>query len=201
MLLHSYASSPYSRKVRMVIQLLGFADRIETRQPDLYDETDPLMRANPLGKVPALVRDDGIAVCDSPVIVEYLDLLAGGGHIIPRDPEERVRALTLQAWCDGGLDACLLIRVESIYRPPEHHSARYIERQKRKIERLLDTVDAALPRVSSMPDVGQITLACLLGYRDFRFDCTWREKHPRLHAWHDAFAAAVPAFAATSPHD
>ncbi|WP_349643587.1 glutathione S-transferase family protein [Bradyrhizobium genosp. SA-3] len=201
MILHSYLSSPYTRKVRMALQLLGLADRVETRKPDLNDVADPLVRANPLGKVPALVRDDGIPVYDSPVILEYLDHLAGGGRIVPREPEARFKALTLEALCDGALDACLLIRAESLYRPAEHHSARYVERQAGKIARVLASAEAAPPPVTAMPDVGQITLACLLGYRDFRFDGGWREKHPRLHSWHDAFAEAVPAFGATTPRD
>ena len=49
------------------------------------------------------------------------------------------------------------------------------------------------------PDVGQITLACVLGYRDFRFAGDWRSAHPKLVAWLDDFAARVPAFAATKP--
>ncbi|MHC1950502.1 glutathione S-transferase N-terminal domain-containing protein [Bradyrhizobium sp. UFLA06-06] len=201
MVLHSYASSPYSRKVRMALQLLGLADCVETREPDLYDAADPLLRANPLGKVPVLVRDDGIAVYDSPVIMEYLDHLAGGGRIIPREPEAHIKTLTLEAMCDGALDACLLIRAEGIYWPPEQHSARYVERQAEKVKRVLAAVESAPPGVSGMPDVGQISLACLLGYRDCRFDGSWREKQPRLHAWHDEFAAAVPAFPGTTPHD
>ena len=51
--------------------------------------------------------------------------------------------------------------------------------------------------MTPVPDVGQITLACALGYRDLRFGGNWRKDHPRLVAWHDKFAAQVPAFAAT----
>lgn len=201
MLLHSHPASPFSRKVRIAIQLLGLADRVETREADTRDDADPLLQCNPLGKIPALARDDGKPIFDSPVILEYLDHLAGGGRIIPQEPEARFAALTLQALCDGALDACVLIRAEGIYRLPEHHSALYIGRQAEKVERALAAAESALPRIVGMPDLGQIALACLLGYRDFRFDRDWRVKHPRLHAWHDAFAAAVPAFAATAPYD
>jgi hypothetical protein len=60
-------------------------------------------------------------------------------------------------------------------------------------------LEAAPPSIDNPPDVGQITLACALGYRDFRFPGTWRPNHPRLSAWLDDFAARVPAFAATTP--
>ncbi|UWU75828.1 glutathione S-transferase N-terminal domain-containing protein [Bradyrhizobium huanghuaihaiense] len=199
MILHSHPASPFVRKVRIAIQMLGLADRVEMRDADVNDPADPLRRHNPLGKVPAFVRENGSALYDSPVILEYLDHLAGGGFIIPREPEARFAALALQALCDGALDASYLLMCEGWYRTPEQRVARWIEKQAGKVERALTTLEAASPALSGMPNVGQIALACLLGYRDFRFDGTWRETHPRLHAWHDAFAAAVPAFAATMP--
>ena len=75
----------------------------------------------------------------------------------------------------------------------------WVDRQSSKVERALAALEAAPPVLSPIPNVGHITLACLLGYRDLRFGTTWRAACPRLHAWHDAFAAAVPAFAATAP--
>jgi glutathione S-transferase len=60
------------------------------------------------------------------------------------------------------------------------------------------TSDRSLPD-KVLPHIGQIALACALGYRDFRFNGTWRPDHPRLVAWLDEFAARVPAFAATKP--
>ncbi|WP_407114653.1 glutathione S-transferase family protein [Bradyrhizobium sp. LMG 9283] len=201
MILHSYPSSPYTRKVHIAIQLLGFSDRVTVRNADVSDPADQLRRDNPLGKVPALLLGNGTSVYDSPVILEYLDHLAGGGRIIPREPEERLAVLTLQALCDGALDACLLIYAESYYRTPEQRVARWVDRHAGKVERALAALEATTPALSGMPNVGQIALACLLGYRDFRFDKTWRDTHPRLHAWHDAFAAAVPAFAASAPFD
>jgi glutathione S-transferase len=187
------------RKVRIAIALLGLGARIETREADLNDPADNVRRDNPLGKIPALVREDGRALYDSRVILDYLDHAAGGGRILPRDPEARFAALTLQALCDGALDASVLIVYEGRYRPKEMHVAGWIERQAGKVERTLAALEQTAPPLSGTPHVGQIALACLLGYRDFRFDGAWRETHPRLHAWHDAFATAVPAFAATVP--
>jgi len=199
MILHSTAASPFVRKVRMAVRMLGLGDRIQEREADLNDPADAIRRQNPLGKIPALTREDGSTLYDSRVILEFLDHLAGGGRIVPREAEARFSALTLQALCDGALDASVLIVYEGRYRPPEMRVTAWVERQAGKVERALAALEAHAPPLSGTPHVGQIALACLLGYRDFRFDGSWRQTHPRLHAWHDAFAAAVPAFAATAP--
>ena len=199
MILRSSPSSPFVRKVRIAVGLLGLENRVETRDTDLNDPAEAIRRQNPLGKIPALVTDDGGVLYDSRVILEYLDLLAGGGRIVPREPAARFAALTMQALCDGALDASVLIVYEGRYRPPEMRVQSWIDRQAGKVERTLAALEAAPPALSAPPHVGHIALACLLGYRDLRFDTTWRAACPRLHAWHDAFAAAVPAFAATAP--
>jgi glutathione S-transferase len=199
MILRSSAASPFVRKVRIALGVLGLENRADVRDADLNDPADSLRRQNPLGKIPALVTDDGDVLYDSRVILEYLDHLAGGGRILPREPAARFAALTLQALCDGALDASVLIVYEGRYRPAEMRVQSWIDRQSGKVERALAALEAAPPALSATPHVGHIALACLLGYRDLRFDATWRAACPRLHAWHDAFAAAVPAFAATAP--
>ena len=197
MILLSSLASPFVRKVGIAISLLGLADKIETRLPDLDDPADKIRVQNPLGKIPALLLDDGTALFDSRVILEYLDHLAGGGRIIPREPTARFAALRLQALCDGILDASVLLVYENRYRPADKHVQVWIDRQAGKVARGLAALEASLPALTDLPDVGQIALACVLGYRDLRFAGTWRKEHPRLVAWHDKFAAQVPAFAAT----
>jgi glutathione S-transferase len=152
---------------------------------------------NPLGKIPALVLDDGTVYYDSRVILEVLDHLAGGGRIIPREPTARFVALRLQALCDGILDAGVLLVYEGRYRPADMKVQAWVDRQAGKVARGLAALEAAPPALTPIPDVGQITLACALGYGDLRFGGNWRKDHPRLVAWHDKFAAQVPAFAAT----
>jgi glutathione S-transferase len=201
MILRSSAASPFVRKVRIASNLLGLDDRIEVRSVDLNDPADSIRAQNPLGKIPALVLEDGTTYFDSRVILDYLDHLAGGGRIVPRDADARFAALRLQALCDGVLDACVLIVYEGRYRPADKHEQSWIDRQAGKVARGLSMLDAAPPALDgssgSLPNVGQIALACLLGYRDLRFDPSWRNTYPRLHAWHDDFAARGPAFMAT----
>jgi glutathione S-transferase len=197
MILRSSPASPFGRKVRIAASVLGLADKIEVRDTDLNDSADSIRVQNPLGKVPALILDDGTTYYDSRVILDYLDFLAGGGRIVPREPKARFEALRLQALCDGILDASLLLVYENRYRPADKHVQSWIDRQADKVARGLAALEAAPPALTPVPDVGQIALACVLGYRDLRFAGTWREGHPRLLAWHDKFAAQVPAFAAT----
>lgn len=199
MILRSSPSSPFVRKVRIAIGLLGFADKIELRETDTNDPADSIRRQNPLGKIPALLLDDGTIYYDSRVILEYLDQLAGGGRIIPREGPARFDALRLQALCDGVLDAGVLVVYESRYRPAEMRVESWVERQQGKIARALAALEAAPPALDAVPHVGQIALACMLGYLDLRFAGEWRKSHPKLVAWHDRFAAQVPAFAATKP--
>jgi glutathione S-transferase len=200
MILRSTAASPFGRKVRIAIKLLSLENKIEVKETDLNDPADTIRKQNPLGKIPALLLDDGSALFDSRVILDYLDQLAGGDKIIPREPTARFKTLALQALCDGVLDASLLIVYEGRYRPEDKRVPAWIDRQADKVKRGLDALEAAPPPITPMPDVGQITLACALGYRDFRFPGDdWRMPHPRLREWHDKFAAQVPAFAATKP--
>jgi len=197
MILRFSPSSPFARKVRIAVSLLGLDDKIEPRETDLNDPADSIRKQNPLGKIPALVLDDGTTYYDSRVILEYLDHLAGGGRIIPREGPARFAALRLQALCDGVLDAGVLVVYESRYRPAEMRVQVWVERQQDKIKRAIDALEAAPPKLDAVPDVGQIALACVLGYLDLRFAGDWRKTHPKLVAWHDRFAAQVPAFAAT----
>jgi glutathione S-transferase len=200
MILRSTSASPFGRKVRIAIKLLGLDGKIDIKETDLNDAGDSIRRQNPLGKIPTLVLDDGTTLFDSRVILEYLDHFAGGGKIIPREPKARFDALRMQALCDGVLDASLLIVYEGRYRPEDKRVPAWIERQANKVTRGLDALEAAPPNITSTPDVGQITLACALGYRDFRFpNDDWRSRYPRLRAWLDHFAGQVPAFAATKP--
>ncbi|MGH6727994.1 MAG: glutathione S-transferase family protein [Pseudolabrys sp.] len=197
MILRSSPSSPFVRKVRIAASVLGLAGRIEVHETDLNDPADSVRTQNPLGKIPALILDDGTVYYDSRVILEVLDHVAGGGRIVPREPAARFAALRLQALCDGILDASVLLVYEERYRPADKRVQGWIDRQADKVARGLAALEFAPPAPTPTPDVGQIALACVLGYRDLRFGGSWRQQHPRLLAWHDLFASQVPAFAAT----
>ena len=198
MTLRSAPASPFVRKVRIAASLLGLDGDIVIERADPMEPADSLRRQNPLGKIPALIVEDGTTLFDSRVIVEYLDHRAGGGKIIPADPAARFAALTLQALCDGLMDASLLQVYEGRWRSADRHEPKWVEHQAGKVARTLSRLEAAPPDFSGVPQIGhRIALACALGYRDLRFAGDWRSDHPRLVAWLDAFAERVPAFAAT----
>ena len=200
MILRSSPSSPFGRKVRIAVSLLGFEGDVKIEPADTTDVNDNVRAQNPLGKIPVLIAEDGVAYYDSRVILDYLDDRAGGGKIVPREAKARLAALRLQALCDGILDASILTIYETRWRKAEAHEPKWLEHQAGKVTRALAALEAAPPALDAgLPNVGQITLACVLGYRDFRFGSGWRSDHPRLVAWLDNFAARVPAYAATKP--
>ena len=197
MILRSVPPSPFARKCYLAASVLGLTDQIKLEKADPNDAADSLRMQNPLGKIPALVTEDGATLFDSRVIVEYLDHRAGGGKIIPQEPKARFAALRLQALADGMTDAQILIVYEGRFRPPEHHVKKWTDYQADKIKRGFDALEADPPSLDPIPNVGQIALACFLGHRDLRFAGDWRAAHPKLVTWLDRFAAKVPAFAET----
>lgn len=195
LVLRSSPASPFGRKVKMAALELGLMDRIEIVAADTNDPSDPLRRQNPLGKIPTLVLEDGMTLFDSRVIVEYLDHLAGG-KIFPAG-EARFGQLRLMALADGIADAALLQVYEGRYRPEEGRNANWLSHQAGKVTRGLEALEAAPPTFPDRPRIGEIALACALGYLDLRFEGKWRADFPKLVAWLDDFAARVPAFEAT----
>jgi glutathione S-transferase len=197
MILRSGGASPFGRKVRIAAAVLGLADRIELVPADTANPEDPVRRDNPLGKIPVLIPEDGAPIYDSRVILEYLDGLAGGGKILPAG-KGRIEVLMLEALADGILDASILRVYEVRYRSEEKREPSWVAHQEGKVTRGLASLEHhPPPSAGPMPDAGQITVACALGYQDLRFEGKWRKDHPRLIAWLDSFAAAVPAFEAT----
>ncbi len=195
--LRSAPPSPFGRKVKIAAAELGLLDRIEIRMADTADANDSLRKENPLGKIPALILDDGTVLFDSRVIVEWLDIEAGGGRILPADKGPRLAALRLQALADGLADAALLIVYESRLRAESERSPTWVAHQQGKIDRTLDALEADPPATGAPLTVGTIALACALGYLDLRHGGRWRDAHPKLVAWLDAFAARVPSFEKT----
>jgi glutathione S-transferase len=191
--------SPFGRKIRIAVSVLGLDGKVAVASASTQDPADPLRAQNPLGKIPVLLLEDGSTLYDSPVILEYLDALAGGGRIIPADAGPRFAALRLQALADGIMDASILIVYESRYRDAEKHEAKWLDLQGGKVAGGLTALEGGPAAVGTTPDVGQIALACALGYRDLRFAGGWRADHPALAAWLDRFASQVPAYAATAP--
>jgi glutathione S-transferase len=198
MILRSALASPFARKVRMAILHLGLADKVEIVAAETSNPDDVLRKDNPLGKLPVLITEEGKAIYDSPVILEYLDHRAGGGIIIPDGWPARLDVLTLHALCDGIMDASLLIVYEARHRPPAINHQPWVDYQREKVVRSLQAL-AKSPPDPALFNIGTIAAACALGYLDLRKQVAWRGEFPALVAWLDAFRAKHPEFDVTSP--
>jgi glutathione S-transferase len=199
MILRTSAGSPFGRKIKMALAVIGMTAKVEIVRADTSDENDNLRLQNPLGKIPILLQDDGEAIYDSRVILDHLDALDGRGILIPKGAA-RTRVLTHQALADGIMDAAILIVYESRFRTDTEHSPKWLAYQQAKIDRSLAQAEKAhTTPVTGSPNVGEITQAIALGYLDFRFKGEWRTKYPKLLAWHNDFVQHVPSFNETLP--
>jgi len=192
MKLYMSVTSPYVRKVRILARETGLAARIEeipaSVSPVAPDER--VSRANPLGKVPALLLDDGSALYDSAVICEFLDGLHAGRRLFPPAGPARWTALKLQAEGNGLLDAAILARYELALRPEPLRWPEWVAGQKTKVAGVLDALERGADALAGDLTIGGITVACALGYLDFRFaDDAWRTGRPRLAAWFAAISS------------
>lgn len=199
MKLHFAAPSPYSRKVRIAMAVRGLADSVTLVKTTTGDAADPVHRANPLGKIPTLVLDDGSALYDSRVICEYIDSIGTMGEPLFPSGANRWPALRLQALGDGIADAALLAVYEKRLRPENMWHAPWIEKQLAHVANALDVMEVNPPATGAVPNIGDIALATSLGYLDFRLKGEWRKGRPNLVTWLEGFAANVPAFAQTAP--
>lgn len=198
MILRTSPSSPFGRQIQLAASILHLSDRVKVEDADTTDPEDTLRLQNPLGKIPVLIDDDGIALYDSRVILEYLDFVAGGEKLVPQDTS-KFAALTLHALANGITDAAVANVYEKRFRPAEQQSEDRMAYQADKIARGLKALGSTAPVLKSVDDIhlGHISLACALGYLDLRFEGKWRADHPELVAWLDSFSTLVPAFEAT----
>ncbi len=199
MMLHWSSRSPFVRQVMMVAHETGQAGRIRTERVVVTSlATNPaVMRDNPLGKIPALRREDGSVLYDSAVICEYLDSLHDGPKLYPPTGEARWTALRRHALGNGMLDNHVLWRGarEWPHRVPALEAA--IEAKSRAA---LGALEAEAGALAADPfSIGHIAIGVALAYLDFRFVALdWRAGHPALAAWYGSGFAARPSAQATA---
>jgi glutathione S-transferase len=189
--------SPYARKVLVAAHELSLAGELEV----VHHETSPTRRndvvyaSNPLGKVPVLICDDGLCLCDTTIICEYLDGLSRGPRIIPPGGRERLESLRLQALAQGMLDAGIAIRWETERRPPELRWPAMADGQAGKLHASFDFIEREVG-LEGPVDIGKIALATALGWLVFRGLPWLGAAHPRSKRWYETFAQR-PSMAAT----
>ncbi|WP_243611725.1 glutathione S-transferase N-terminal domain-containing protein [Shimia aestuarii] len=201
MKLVSASASPFVRKVCVLLHETGQTDDVEmvavktspvATAPDARD-------ANPLGKIPALIREDGRPIFDSRVICRYLDARAKGGLY----PEDRLwDVLTLEAMADGIMDAAVLITYEGRLRAPEQQDSTWLDAQWAKVTQALDSIEKDWRDDLNAPrNMGQFALGCALGYLDFRHAArNWRDGRPVLADWFET-VSNLESMQSTAPRD
>lgn len=195
-------ASPFVRKVRVLLIETGQQDRVALQgcAPTPVNPDTHVVQGNPVGKIPALRLADGSVLHDSRVILDYFDHQHVGKPLIPRDGSARWRRLTLASMADGIMDAAVLVRYESALRPVEKHWDQWLDEQRNKIRRTLAELEQeAIVELTSRFDVASISVACALGYLDFRHpDMQWRADNPLLAAWY-AEVSQRPSMLQTQP--
>jgi glutathione S-transferase len=191
--------SPFVRKTLVAVHELGLADRVEIIPTQVrMDTPNPAMlMLNPLGKIPALQLDDGAMIIDSFAIIDYLNEMVRGA-IIPASGEARRQMLRQHALANGLMDILVLWRNERD-KPVEQHSKGWIAGFDEKTSRVLALfeIEAAGPNAQPI-NLGQISIAVVLSYLDFRFaHLNWRDTHPALAVWHATFSSR-PSMQATA---
>ncbi|MBF9033271.1 glutathione S-transferase [Rhodobacterales bacterium HKCCE2091] len=203
MKLHWSPRSPFVRKVMIVLHEKGLVDRVELVRSVvvLAAPANPdVLVDNPLGKIPALVPDEGPALFDSRVICEYLDGIAPEPAMIPADFDGRIRCLRWQALADGLTDILVLWRNEVA--GGDYANPKICGSYETKALATVARLDAEVPDLAATPfGLGHAAAVCALGQLDFRYGGSgWREAHPALARWYDEMGSR-PSVAATAIED
>ena len=211
MILRHSGPSPFCRKVDIVAKHHGLVGQITAQDVDMNDENETLRVQNPLGKIPALILENGQNIYDSQVIVEYLEDIGGGAALMPTGAG-RIEKLTQYALANGMTEACLLVVYEKRMRPEDKYHQGFVDYQLGKIGRGLDRVLSDLPSLEKL-DIANIMTAVMLEYMDLRVNedlrdgtelgankGTWRSSHSGLSDWLAGFEKLCPYFGETRPY-
>ena len=192
------SNSPYARKVKIVAFETGSYDEVEWLTITREERAEIIPDINPLGKVPVAVLDSGQVLCDSPVICAYVDSLVNDGYLIPKSNPERWKVLTLEALGDGLGEAVIAASQEN-QRPDGKRSQGVVDRQIGKAKTALGSLNEAAKEFNDPPLMGEVAVACALGYMEFRDVIPgWRDTFEDLAAWY-AGILTRQSFVRTAP--
>ena len=199
MKLYITPGSPYARIVRVVILEKRLQDRVEIIAAKTRSTDSPYYRINPSGRVPYLVRDDGVGLEESALICDYLDCLDGAPAFALPGGDIVWEARRLEALARSLMDG-LSVWLRELARPPDERSPTTISHEAQRSARMADVWESQIshPLMGGALNLAQITLGCALGIEDRNPDLHWRPGHPRLSAWYDRIAAR-PSMVATLP--
>jgi len=177
-------NSPYARKIRVAAIESGLGDEVEWVTLTREERAELVPAMNPLGKVPVAVLESGQVLLDSPVICAYVDSLNKGPKLIPESGDERWAVLTLEALGDGLGEAVIGVSQEA-QKPDDKRTQGVVDRQAGKANSGLAALDKQAGDFNEPPLMGEISVACALGYMEYRDVVPgWRETYPALSGWY-----------------
>lgn len=195
-------ASPFARKVHISLIELGIQDDVELLLTPVIPgkpNAEYVKTLNPLGKIPSLQLDTGDTLFDSTVICDYLDSISPSIKLLPREGTKRFNTFTHMTLAQGVCESAVILRYETFLRPEEHQWSVWIDDHWGKIDRALSWFESHESEWQGDVDLAQITLACALGYLDFRTpEHNWRDRYPMLTQWfavfsqRDSFLQTVP---------
>lgn len=198
MKLYVTPGSPYARMARIVVLEKALERRVEIILAKTRAAGSPYYGINPSGRVPYLVRDDGVGMEESALICAYLDRLDGAPKFeLPQGWEPRRLEALARSMLDG-----LAVWSREIVRPQDERSPTVLQHEAQRSRRMAELWEAEIdhPLIHGALNLAQITLACALGLEARIPDFRWRPGHPKLCDWFGPIAAR-PSFAATAPPD
>lgn len=199
MKLHITEGSPYARIVRVVIIEKGLQDKIEITLAQTRSTNSPYYNINPSGRVPYLIRDDGVGLEESALIVDYLDQLDGKPMFTLPAGEAGWEARRLESLARSMMDGLAVWSRENA-RPANERSPTTLKHEAARSVRMADLWESRIdhPWMRGPLNIAQITLACALGLEARNPDLQWRQGRPKLCAWYESMAVR-PSLAATQP--
>lgn len=185
-------TSPYARKCRVLVRELGLLDQVEEIEAHPFENGELLLNANPLGRVPCLIGEDGNSITESLFIAEVLN----GTADAPWSNTLDNRRMDILA--TGLIDLAVARRVEMV-RDEASWSDYWIGRREDGIRRTLDVLENQSGSFRGEKSLEGLTLAVALDYLDFRFpESQWRDGRPGLRSIHQNWSTR-PSFGETAP--
>ena len=193
--------SPFTRRVAITLSIYGIA--FEQRPLSGFGNRAEVRAANPLGRIPALVLDDGEALVDSGAIIDHLDEFHGRDRALtPAAGADRRTVLKVAAIMMGACDKGLQAAYERNHRPPEKLHQPWIDDCVAQMANALAMVDAMMAPNAPYLLLGRLTQTDVTAFvaerlaRGIGIDTG--EQMPRLRALASSLAE-LPPFASTEP--
>ncbi len=195
MKLYLSGNSPYGRRARLAAREGGLMDQIEEVFISSFDD---LIAQGPGGKIPTLVTDSGVSLCESLIITRYFNDLAGG-ILLPQDPDEKLACLALESTASVLMDSQFVRSMEKNQRDPDLRSDVVLEREAARGQRCYDHLEELVGRESERITLASVAVISALGYANWRHpEDDWRTGRPQLTAYYDRLMARE-SFAETAP--